>query len=198
MADLLGEANGFDMGRRLNAGGRGEIRTHGTLAGTPVFKTGALNHSATLPAQAHQALGATDFKNRLATAPDATGLLDEQKPALLVAVNCIHGREQPGSLDEPRLKVRVDVENKNEIQIFQVSAYRRVMADTRAENLLAVEIQNVPSARVVRPDQVLPKFLGAEIAKHGHLSTCSHLGDLGEFVEGQSHDANACPASPRT
>ena len=30
-------------------GGRGGIRTHGTLAGTPVFKTGALNHSATLP-----------------------------------------------------------------------------------------------------------------------------------------------------
>ena len=33
----------------LIVGGRGEIRTHGTLAGTPVFKTGALNHSATLP-----------------------------------------------------------------------------------------------------------------------------------------------------
>jgi hypothetical protein len=32
-------------------GGRSEIRTHGTLAGTPVFKTGALNHSATLPNQ---------------------------------------------------------------------------------------------------------------------------------------------------
>ena len=32
-------------------GGRGGIRTHGTLAGTPVFKTGALNHSATLPLQ---------------------------------------------------------------------------------------------------------------------------------------------------
>jgi hypothetical protein len=32
-----------------HAGGRGGIRTHGTLAGTPVFKTGALNHSATLP-----------------------------------------------------------------------------------------------------------------------------------------------------
>lgn len=29
--------------------GRGEIRTHGTLASPPVFKTGALNHSATLP-----------------------------------------------------------------------------------------------------------------------------------------------------
>src|SRR5579864_5445412 len=32
-------------------GGRGGIRAHGTLAGTPVFKTGALNHSATLPIQ---------------------------------------------------------------------------------------------------------------------------------------------------
>src|SRR5882724_13323204 len=34
---------------RLRTGGRGGIRTHGTLAGTPVFKTGALNRSATLP-----------------------------------------------------------------------------------------------------------------------------------------------------
>ena len=34
----------------ISYGGRGGIRTHGTLAGTPVFKTGALNHSATLPA----------------------------------------------------------------------------------------------------------------------------------------------------
>jgi hypothetical protein len=30
-------------------GGRGEIRTHEGLAPLPVFKTGALNHSATLP-----------------------------------------------------------------------------------------------------------------------------------------------------
>jgi hypothetical protein len=29
--------------------GEGGIRTHGTLAGTPVFKTGAINHSATSP-----------------------------------------------------------------------------------------------------------------------------------------------------
>jgi hypothetical protein len=34
-------------------GGWGEIRTHGTLAGTPVFKTGALNHSATHPSFAN-------------------------------------------------------------------------------------------------------------------------------------------------
>ncbi len=30
-------------------GGRGGIRTHGTVSGTPVFKTGALDHYATLP-----------------------------------------------------------------------------------------------------------------------------------------------------
>ena len=32
-------------------GGSGEIRTHGGLAPSPVFKTGALNRSATLPAK---------------------------------------------------------------------------------------------------------------------------------------------------
>lgn len=30
-------------------GGEGGIRTHGTLARTPVFKTGAFDHSATSP-----------------------------------------------------------------------------------------------------------------------------------------------------
>jgi hypothetical protein len=44
-------------------GGRGGIRTHGTLAGTPVFKTGALNRSATLPAKGLQALSRLKFKN---------------------------------------------------------------------------------------------------------------------------------------
>lgn len=46
-------------------GGRGGIRTHGTLAGTPVFKTGALNHSATLPLQRYQALRGQEIKNGL-------------------------------------------------------------------------------------------------------------------------------------
>src|SRR5215467_6386447 len=55
-------------------GGRGEIRTHERLATLPVFKTGALNHSATLPAPQDQALS-TDRKrtpsehcHRIATA----------------------------------------------------------------------------------------------------------------------------------
>lgn len=33
----------------MPAGGRGGIRTHGGVAPTAVFKTAALNHSATLP-----------------------------------------------------------------------------------------------------------------------------------------------------
>jgi hypothetical protein len=36
----------------IKTGGRGEIRTHGGLAPTTVFKTVALNRSATLPAKA--------------------------------------------------------------------------------------------------------------------------------------------------
>jgi len=34
---------------RKSDGGRGGIRTHGTVSRTPVFKTGSLNHSDTLP-----------------------------------------------------------------------------------------------------------------------------------------------------
>jgi hypothetical protein len=33
----------------VNRCGRGEIRTHGPREETPVFKTGAIDHSATLP-----------------------------------------------------------------------------------------------------------------------------------------------------
>ena len=37
---------------RMGTGGQGGIRTHGTLARTPVFETGAIDHSATCPARA--------------------------------------------------------------------------------------------------------------------------------------------------
>jgi hypothetical protein len=63
----------------VEIGGRGGIRTHGTLAGTPVFKTGALNHSATLPSLQDQALSRRKIKNSLATiatAPAITAGID--------------------------------------------------------------------------------------------------------------------------
>ena len=41
------------MTRFKVVGGRGEIRTHGGLAPTTVFKTVALNRSATLPLVIH-------------------------------------------------------------------------------------------------------------------------------------------------
>src|SRR5260370_11278157 len=49
IASLLSHVWTWRDRERQVGGGRGGIRTHGTLAGTPVFKTGALNHSATLP-----------------------------------------------------------------------------------------------------------------------------------------------------
>src|SRR5207244_5369576 len=55
-----------NLGYFANSGGRGGIRTHGTLAGTPVFKTGALNHSATLPSAQRQSLSHVKIKDRLA------------------------------------------------------------------------------------------------------------------------------------
>ena len=53
-------------GRRF--GGKGEIRTHGTLASTAVFKTAALNHSATFPSKRLQPLGGPKIKNSLLAA----------------------------------------------------------------------------------------------------------------------------------
>ena len=41
--------NGEIFDGNLILGGGGEIRTHGPVAQTPVFKTGALDHSATPP-----------------------------------------------------------------------------------------------------------------------------------------------------
>src|SRR4051794_29014944 len=54
-------------------GGRGGIRTHGTLAGTPVFKTGALNHSATLPNANLMSEGVADCKRQLVRRPRKDG-----------------------------------------------------------------------------------------------------------------------------
>lgn len=44
-----GKSPGYGIRHHLLTGGRGGIRTHGTLSGTPVFKTGGISLSPTLP-----------------------------------------------------------------------------------------------------------------------------------------------------
>ena len=44
------ELKAVKVGKSTGPGGRGGIRTHGGVSPTAVFKTAALNHSATLPA----------------------------------------------------------------------------------------------------------------------------------------------------
>ena len=67
-------------------GGWGEIRTHGTLAGTPVFKTGALNHSATHPEQENQAKTNRGEQGELppATRGDGDCYHDAPRPAIVL------------------------------------------------------------------------------------------------------------------
>src|SRR6185369_7274279 len=55
----------------MTFGGRGEIRTHERLATLPVFKTGALNRSATLPSKVSQALRLDADKNKLRIGPNS-------------------------------------------------------------------------------------------------------------------------------
>ncbi len=45
--------------------GQGEIRTHDTVAGMPVFETGAFNHSATCPTNCQQTANGAGLTNRL-------------------------------------------------------------------------------------------------------------------------------------
>ena len=51
------------------SGGRGGIRTHGTLASTAVFKTAALNHSATLPVPPRRSSGNYRRRRRASSCP---------------------------------------------------------------------------------------------------------------------------------
>src|SRR2546423_5779067 len=55
---------GYQIAPWRMLGGWGGIRTHGTLAGTPVFKTGALNRSATHPRLAYQKVNLLRRENK--------------------------------------------------------------------------------------------------------------------------------------
>jgi len=74
-------------------GGRGGIRTHGALAGTPVFKTGALNHSATLPALWKPALSKAEGVAKEAIAPKSRCLIDHLSLARTAPYTC---KQKPG------------------------------------------------------------------------------------------------------
>ena len=84
-----------NMGEQCT-GGRGGIRTHGTLAGTPVFKTGALNHSATLPAQEFQSLSVAPARTQCERGPN----LD---PNTISSVDCLRpALSESGNLPQAR------------------------------------------------------------------------------------------------
>jgi hypothetical protein len=52
------------LGISIRSGGRGGIRTHERVAPLPVFKTGALNHSATLPRRRFKHLARTPTEQK--------------------------------------------------------------------------------------------------------------------------------------
>ena len=64
----------------MQTGGQGGIRTHGELAPTAVFKTAALNHSATCPhGRRHSAMGRRGKKNLAGSVRRAN---DSARPAI--------------------------------------------------------------------------------------------------------------------
>jgi hypothetical protein len=53
------------QGLLTKSGGSGEIRTHERVTPSPVFKTGAFNHSATLPLGSRHYATATLSRNKI-------------------------------------------------------------------------------------------------------------------------------------
>ncbi len=68
-AHQIAVSTGLPAEALAKAGGWGGIRTHETLAGLPVFKTGALNRSATHPARPHTYQGRVPGAIKGAAAP---------------------------------------------------------------------------------------------------------------------------------
>src|SRR4051794_21661016 len=85
-----------DRGRRVTwisglaepIGGEGGIRTHGRLAPTPVFKTGALNHSATSPDNQFNNLALAVCQPFVELAPDWHRIAGNLRFSVLISSLC--------------------------------------------------------------------------------------------------------------
>ena len=82
---------------RTPASGQGEIRTHDTLAGTPVFETGAFNHSATCPEQPVNLPGNPGSVNELRVKGGSSALCERRLPSRFPSLRLI----PPGTRSPP-------------------------------------------------------------------------------------------------
>jgi hypothetical protein len=72
-----------------------------------------------------------------------------------------------------------------------------MMSGASAKNLLATEIDDVASTRIVGATQMLPKLFFTEIAQDCNFPDRIGPGDLRQFVQREAQDAHACPAPTR-
>jgi hypothetical protein len=124
-------------------------------------------------------------------------LFYQQQPTLLGAVERIYGGKQARALDQPWLEVRVDVKDEHHVLGFEIAPDRRMMSDAGPEYLRAAEVHDVASARFVGAAQMLPKLFFAEIAQDGDFPTGIGSRDIGQLVQRQANQAQACPAPAR-
>src|SRR5690606_8128382 len=98
----VGDREGAGL-QQLSIGGWGGIRTPETLAGLPVFKTGAFNHSAThpaafCPASVHRKMGSGTSRRKGAKrlAPPPPTVWRKNTPEGKAVCECVSG-DLPGS-----------------------------------------------------------------------------------------------------
>jgi hypothetical protein len=76
-------------------------------------------------------------------------LLDQQHATLPIPSPSIHCIEQARALHKPWTVIAIDVQHENQILVFEISAYRRVMASPRSKNHLPIEVNDVTVGWIV-------------------------------------------------
>src|SRR6266702_5201232 len=125
-------------------------------------------------------------------------LIDQQHATLLVPIPRIHCTEQARALHKPWPVIAIDVQHEDQILIFEISAYWRVMATTRSKDHLTIEIDDVSVGWIIGALQMFSKFFCTHVSEYGHAPMCLSARETSKFIQGQAHYAEASPAKARS
>ena len=83
------------------------------------------------------------FETGRHTSSSVAMLLDQQHATFLIPVPSIHCIEQARALHKPWTVIAIDIQHESQILVFEISAYRRVMASPGSKDHLPIEINDV-------------------------------------------------------
>ena len=109
-------------------------------------------------------------------------LLDQQHATLLIPIPRIHRIEQARALHKPWTVIAIDVQHENQILVFEISAYWRVMANPRSKDHLPIEINDVTVGWIIGALQMFSEFFCTHVPKYGHAATCLSARETSKLI----------------